>query len=376
MLLLEVFRRFDRVAQFAHGDPRAPGIADYTARAGPICANLRVLHDDRLRYALLAVVENEADIHGVAVPDRDRRLQILEFSVPGPAERILPGIEIAEVFHHEYSSALSTRTHGTLVCKQGMAYQNELTTGAEIARKAGDLALKIRQGNIGVESKSDESPVTIADRECEKLIVAELQRAFPEDGLLGEEGASRESSNGRKWIIDPIDGTRDFIRGTRAWSVLIGLEERGKVTAGFAYFPSTGEMFSAARGEGAFQDGQRIKASGIRNKSDALLCCNGLGYMHHYPFAPDLLHWISEFWTVRSMGGCLDAMLVATGRADAWIEAQAKPWDLAPLKIIAEEAGCAAFDFDGNDTIYGGNYVICVPALADEIKRFVGARRE
>src|SRR5580658_7471395 len=255
-----------------------------------------------------------------------------------------------------------------------MAWQHELTIGAEIARKAGGLALKIREGNIHVESKSDESPVTIADRECEKLIVAELQRAFPEDGLLGEEGASRESSNGRKWIIDPIDGTRDFIRGTRAWSVLIGLEERGRVVAGCAYFPSTGEMFSAALGAGAFWDGERVTCSSIRKKSDALLCCNGLGFMHRYPFAPELLQWISEFWTVRSMGGCLDAMLVATGRADAWIEAQAKPWDLAPLKIIAEEAGCAAFDFEGNDTIYGGNYVICVPALADEMKRFTGRR--
>lgn len=255
-----------------------------------------------------------------------------------------------------------------------MAYQNELTTGAEIARKAGNLALKIREGNIGVEAKSDESPVTIADRECEKLIVAELQRAFPADGLLGEEGAARESSNGRKWIIDPIDGTRDFIRGTRAWSVLIGLEEKGDVVAGFAYFPSTDEMFSAARGEGAFWDGEPMKASGIQKKSEALICCNGLGFMHRYPFAGELIQWLSEFWTVRSMGGCLDAMLVASGRADAWIEAQAKPWDLAPLKIIAQEAGCVTFDFEGKDTIYGGNYVIAVPALADEIRHFVGKR--
>ena len=95
-----------------------------------------------------------------------------------------------------------------------MAYEKELTLGADIARKAGNLALKLREGNIGIESKSDESPVTIADRACEKLIVEELQAAFPEDGLLGEEGASRESANGRRWIIDPIDGTRDFIRGT------------------------------------------------------------------------------------------------------------------------------------------------------------------
>jgi histidinol-phosphatase len=256
-----------------------------------------------------------------------------------------------------------------------MAYERELAIGADIARKAGELALKISEGNLAVESKSDESPVTIADKACEKLIVEELSAAFPGDGLLGEEGASQQSTNGRRWIIDPIDGTRDFIRGTRAWSILIGLEEKGKVVAGHAYFPALGEMFSAAKGEGAFQDGSRIHASKIQKKSDALLCCNGLGFMHRYPFAKDLILWISEFWTVRSMGGCLDAMLVAGGHADAWIEAQAKPWDLAPLKIIAEEAGCVTFDFDGNDTIYGGNYVICVPALADEIKRFT-ARQE
>ncbi|MDP9169289.1 MAG: inositol monophosphatase [Acidobacteriota bacterium] len=257
-----------------------------------------------------------------------------------------------------------------------MAYEKEMTVGAAIARKAGELALKIREGNIGIESKSDESPVTIADKACEKLIVEELQAAFPEDGLLGEEGASRESVNGRRWIIDPIDGTRDFIRGTRAWSVLLGLEDKGQVVAGHAYFPATNEMYSAAKGEGAFWDGQRMHASGIEKKSDALLCCNGLGYMHRYPFAHELVEWVAGFWTVRSMGGCLDAMLIASGRADAWMEAQAKPWDLAPLKIIAEEAGCVTFDFDGNETIYGGNFVICVPALADEMKRFTVRRSD
>jgi histidinol-phosphatase len=254
-----------------------------------------------------------------------------------------------------------------------MSYQKELTIGATIARKAGDLALKIREGNLAIENKSDESPVTIADKACEELIVKELTEAFPEDGLLGEEGAMRESSNGRKWIIDPIDGTRDFIRGTGAWSVLIGLEQHGVIVAGFTYFPTTKTMYSAALGEGAWRNDIRIHASVITEQPQALLCCNGLGFMHRYPFAPRLLDWIAKFWTVRSMGGCLDSMLVASGVADAWMEAQAKPWDLAPLKIIAHEAGCVTFDFTGQDTIYGGNYVICVPALAEEIKRFLTA---
>ena len=139
-----------------------------------------------------------------------------------------------------------------------MAYEKEMTVGAAIARKAGELALKIREGNIGVEIKADESPVTIADKACEKLIVEELSAAFPGDGFLGEEGSSEESKNGRRWIIDPIDGTRDFIRGTRAWSVLIGLEERGQVVAGHAYFPALDEMFSAAKGEGAYWDAKAI----------------------------------------------------------------------------------------------------------------------
>ena len=193
-----------------------------------------------------------------------------------------------------------------------MSYQKEVTAAAEIAREAGNLAVKIREGNIGVESKADESPVTIADRACEKLIVEGLRRAFPEDGLLGEEGAARESANGRRWIIDPIDGTRDFIRGTRAWTILIGLEKDHKIVAGCEYFPATGEMFTAGSGDGAFWDGRPMHASSITKKSEALLCCNGIGFMHRYPFAANFLDWVSEFWTVRSTGGCLDAMLVAS----------------------------------------------------------------
>src|SRR6202161_2754491 len=141
-----------------------------------------------------------------------------------------------------------------------MAYEKELKIGAQIAREAGILALKIREGTLGIEIKADESPVTVADKACEKLIVEGLSAAFPEDGLLGEEGAMRESKNGRRWIIDPIDGTRDFIRGTKAWAVLIGLEEHGKIVAGIQYFPATGEMYTGGKGDGAFHNGERIYA--------------------------------------------------------------------------------------------------------------------
>jgi histidinol phosphatase-like enzyme (inositol monophosphatase family) len=257
------------------------------------------------------------------------------------------------------------------------AYEEELRLGCEIARRAGEVALAMRGTGIGYDSKSDESPVTAADRECERIIVAELLATFPDDGLLGEEGAMKESSNGRKWIIDPIDGTRDFIRGTGAWSVLIGLEDNGEVVAGFSYFPTSDELFSASKGGGAWwqkcRDAapERIRISNISKLSEALVCVNGISYVHRYSFSSNLFQWLSRTWTVRSMGGCLDAMLLSSGRADLWIETQAKPWDLAPLKIIAEEAGAVTFDFNGNNTIYGENFCIAVPPLADELRRLV-----
>jgi len=252
------------------------------------------------------------------------------------------------------------------------AYEKELEVAQQLARQAGDFALQYRKGEIQIENKSDESPVTVADKEGEKIIVAGLVAAFPEDGLLGEEGAVKDTPNGRKWIIDPIDGTRDFIRNTKAWSVLIGLEEKGTCVAGVCYFPATGEMYYGSKGGGAWCNGERLQVGSAKKASEALLCVNGLSFLHRYAFAKDLLEFFSGFWTVRSTGGCLDAMLVASGKADAWIEAQAKPWDLAPLKIIAEEAGAVTFDFAGKDTIYGGNYVITVPALANELRLFVG----
>jgi len=180
-----------------------------------------------------------------------------------------------------------------------MPYELELEVGSRIARAAGQLALQMRKGDIGTESKSDESPVTLADKACEKLIVEELTKAFPEDGLLGEEGASREPANGRKWIIDPIDGTRDFIRGTGAWSVLIGLEEHGEVVAGFAYFPVHDKLYWAAKGQGAYCEGERIHSQDVSEKSQALLCVNGFSFLYRFPFAKDLVTWLSGFWAVK-----------------------------------------------------------------------------
>jgi fructose-1,6-bisphosphatase/inositol monophosphatase family enzyme len=255
-----------------------------------------------------------------------------------------------------------------------MALERELQAARRAAIEAAELAKQIYARGITAEAKPDESPVTIADRECERLLEQVLLSEFPEDGLLGEEGALRESRSGRRWIIDPIDGTRDFIRGNRHWAVLIGLEEDGRVLAGVCHMPGYGETYAAARGAGADCNGRRLQASSITDIRNAVVCLDGFNSLHASPIAEGLLAWLGQCWAVRSWGGAPDAMLVASGQADVWICMKAAPWDLAPMKVIAEEAGVRFLNLNGESSIYGGDCVLCVPALEEEVFRFLNSR--
>lgn len=252
-----------------------------------------------------------------------------------------------------------------------MPYWKELEVAREAARRAAELALGYQQAGVTAEEKEDESPVTVADRESEKLIAGLLLDAFPEDGLLGEEGAGREGTSGRRWIIDPIDGTRDFARGSTLWSVLIGLEEAGEVVAGVVHLPAWGQQYWASKGGGAFCNGERIRVSAVTDVSKSVLFFNGLREAHSKPFAPRLVEFMGKFWAVRSMSGAPDAMLVAGGHGEIWVEPTAKAWDLAPIKVIVEEAGGVFFNFDGGASIHAGNCVVCVPGLVETARAFL-----
>ncbi len=252
-----------------------------------------------------------------------------------------------------------------------MSLARELEVARLAAKRAGELALRYQKSGVKAEEKADESPVTIADREAEKLIANMLAEAFPEDGLLGEEGAGREGKSGRRWIIDPIDGTRDFSRGSPLWSVLIGLESGNDVLVGVANLVGWGKEYYATRGGGAWCDGERIQVSDKTKVSEAVLFFNGLREAYTREFADRVVPFMGKFWAVRSMSGAPDAMLVAAGHGDVWVEPSAKAWDLAPIRVIVEEAGGRFFNFDGGNSIHAGNCVVCTPALEPEIKRFL-----
>jgi fructose-1,6-bisphosphatase/inositol monophosphatase family enzyme len=253
-----------------------------------------------------------------------------------------------------------------------MSFEKELEVAQRIVEQAGRLALENHARGFESETKSDDSPVTSADRANERLITKLLEEAFPDDGLLGEEGAAREARSGRRWIIDPIDGTRSFMRGIPTWGVMLALEAEAKVVAGACNLAALGELYSAAAGLGAYCNGTRIHCSPAKTPGQAMLCLTGFDKVVEHGFGKRLLPWLTQFWSVRSMGGCMDAMCVASGRAEVWITMEAKTWDLAPLKIIGEEAGARFFNLDGKSSIYGGNCVVTIPALEAMLRGFLG----
>jgi histidinol-phosphatase len=253
-----------------------------------------------------------------------------------------------------------------------MLFEKELDFAQRIAGQAGRLALENLARGFELKTKPDHSPVTSADVANEQLITESLEQAFPDDGLLGEEGASKNSGSGRRWIIDPIDGTKSFVRGIPTWGVMLALEVAGEVVAGACNLPALGELYSAASGLGAYCNGTRIHCSTVRTADQAMLSVTGIDKVMKIAWGDRFLDWIPQFWSVRSMGGCMDALCVAAGRSEVWITLEAKAWDLAPLKIIGEEAGARFFNLDGKSSIYGGNCVLTVPALESEIRTFMG----
>jgi histidinol phosphatase-like enzyme (inositol monophosphatase family) len=248
-------------------------------------------------------------------------------------------------------------------------FERELEFACRAAAASADLALRM-QPSIVAQEKQDGSPVTQADQECERLIARTIEETFPEDGIVGEEGTRKISSSGRRWIVDPIDGTRDFIRGNQFWAVLIALEAHGEPRVGVAHLPLIGNTYFGVSGGGAFRDGAPIRASGVDRLDRAVVCPNGMQGMVTERYGPELLSWLARCWAVRSLGGCLDAMMVASGRADAYFERKAEIWDLAPLRVILEEAGAVFLAPDGSNRIDGGSAAACAPGIEAEVRAF------
>jgi histidinol-phosphatase len=236
----------------------------------------------------------------------------------------------------------------------------------DVARLAGDIALGFFKSSLEVESKADGSPVTIADRSAEQAARDWIERRFPEDGILGEElGVTRPNAR-RRWVLDPIDGTKTYIRGVPLWGTLVGLTEGDEVLAGAAYFPAVSEMLVAAAGGGCWWNGARCRVSSRATLGEATVLTTDERFPNDSMQRSGWQRLADRAAVSRSWGDCYGYLLVSTGRAEVMVDGILSPWDAAALMPIVEEAGGVFTDWKGNRTAFGGSAVATNQAVAVE----------
>jgi len=248
-----------------------------------------------------------------------------------------------------------------------------LAAAVDAARAAGAIAMKYYTGGFDVTIKSDDTPVTQADREAEEAIVAALGHAFPDWGFLGEEFGAKGATDVR-WIIDPIDGTKNFVRRIPVWATLLALEAHGEVVAGVIHNPVSGALYAARRGGGARVNGRRVSVSDVGDMWSATLLHAGLRLYRKAGVWDGLLRLVDATERQRGFGDYLGYALVAEGKAEMYVEVDLKPWDLAPCKIVVEEAGGRFTDLAGTPTIYSGNALATNGRLHDAALALLAGR--
>lgn len=240
-----------------------------------------------------------------------------------------------------------------------------------LARRAGDITLKYFRQSVIVDSKADGSFVTTADREAEAFLRQMISERYPNDGILGEEEGEIQGSSGRRWIVDPIDGTFSFVHGVPFYGVLVGLEIDGEAVAGAVNFPALRDLVYAMKGLGCYFNGQLARVSTTPNIEQALLLATDFGTCDEYGFAGAAAELQRRAKARRTWGDCYGHVLVATGRADLMLDPVMNVWDCAALLPIVEEAGGTFTDWGGTPTINGGNAIATNGVLFDQVMSVV-----
>lgn len=220
---------------------------------------------------------------------------------------------------------------------------------------AGELALGLyaRGAASRVQKKPDRSPVTEADRAVEERLRAFMAARFPDIGFLGEETGASEAKPMR-FLVDPIDGTRAFLRGIPTWSVLVALEQAGEPVLGVAYMPASEDLFIGYLGGGATWNGRPCRVSAVEALEDAVVSHGGLGQFTDAKIADVLPRLAERAYTCRGFADFEGYKQVLLGRCDAMIDPSVKPYDIGAAAVLVREAGGRFTDFEGTETIHGG----------------------
>ena len=227
----------------------------------------------------------------------------------------------------------------------------------EVARIAGDIAMTHFRTALVVEAKRDGSPVTEADRAAEQAARDWIASRFPDDAILGEEGGESAGTSGRRWLLDPIDGTLSFVHGVPLWGTLVAVTEGDRVLAGCAYFPAVGEIVSAEVGRGCWWNGQRARVSETSTLAGATVLITDERSFRQPALREGWRTLTGEATLARTWGDCFGYLLVATGRAEVMVDPVLNAWDSACFRPIIEEAGGVFTDLAGNRTAFGGSAI-------------------
>lgn len=227
----------------------------------------------------------------------------------------------------------------------------------ELADRADELALRFFGArDLRVAEKPDSSPVTEADQAIEETVRALARRGHPDLGILGEEQGKAQGAGAARLIVDPIDGTRNFVRGIPVFATLLAIETGDEVVAGVASAPALGARWHAARGAGAFRGTRRLAVSPVRALEQACLLHGSLGAVEPAP-PPGIFSLMRQVERTRGFGDFYQHALVAEGAAEIAVDPVMHPWDIAALQVIVEEAGGRATTLTGERSIYGGSLV-------------------
>jgi histidinol-phosphatase len=221
----------------------------------------------------------------------------------------------------------------------------------DAAHEAGRLALDFFDQPLNVEWKENNTPVTVADRAAEELLRSRLLSRFKQDGFLGEEYGEIPGVSGYRWIIDPIDGTRSFVRGIPIWATLIGLEYNGDPVAGVCFLPAMQQTYRALRGDGAYRNERKLAVSKVHDLAQSQIFYSSMSWFIKAGAKDTFIDLVTQTQRQRGFGDFYGFMLVAQGSGELMVEYGVSPWDIAALVPIIEEAGGKVTDWEGKRTL-------------------------
>lgn len=257
-----------------------------------------------------------------------------------------------------------------------MANAEPVEALVEVARhaveRAGAAAMRHFRTDLVIDTKPDRSPVTAADREAEAAILETIGARFPGHAILAEESGLHAGAPGKRWIVDPLDGTRGFSRGGPFWGPLVAFESGGEIVAGALALPALGTTYYAGRGLGAFRDGERLRVSSVGSLEEATVSLGELRALLSPPRREGVETLVERAASARCYGDLAGCTMVLDGCAEVWVEAGVKPWDLAPLVVLVEEAGGRFTDLGGGKDLGRGDAVATNGVLHDVVLGHVG----